>query len=161
MRLFDEQGAPGWADAARAELERVGARRPSSPGRLTTTERRVADLAVQGLANKEIARTLVVTVNTVEFHLRNTYTKLGIRSRMELAPRLADLDDTGHLSRPRGCQLGLFPGSFPRVFRSFGTPSRASTVESWPSTSSSSTSHRATTPSRSTTSRWRSGPAPT
>nr|WP_300046232.1 LuxR family transcriptional regulator [uncultured Nocardioides sp.] len=93
VRLFEEQGAPGWADAARADLERVGARRPSSPGRLTTTERRVADLAVQGLANKEIARTLVVTVSTVEFHLRNAYTKLGIRSRMELAPRLAELDD--------------------------------------------------------------------
>ena len=94
VRLFEEQGAPGWADAARADLERVGARRPSSPGRLTTTERRVADLAVQGLANKEIARALVVTVSTVEFHLRNAYTKLGIRSRMELAPRLAELDDT-------------------------------------------------------------------
>ena len=88
VRLFEEQGAPGWADAARADLERVGARRPSSPGRLTTTERRVADLAVQGLANKEIARTLVVTVSTVEFHLRNTYTKLGIRSRAELAAAL-------------------------------------------------------------------------
>ena len=93
VRLFDEQGAPGWAAAARADLERVGARRPSSPGRLTATERRVADLAVRGLANKEIARTLVVTVSTVEFHLRNAYTKLGIRSRMELAPRLTELDD--------------------------------------------------------------------
>lgn len=93
VRDFEEQGAHGWADAARADLERVGARRPSSPGRLTATERRVADLAVQGLANKEIARTLVVTVSTVEFHLRNTYTKLGIRSRMELGPRLEELDD--------------------------------------------------------------------
>jgi DNA-binding NarL/FixJ family response regulator len=92
VRLFEEQGAPGWADAARADVERVGARRPSSPGRLTATERRVADLAVQGLANKEIARTLVVTVSTVEFHLRNAYTKLGIRSRMELGPRLEELD---------------------------------------------------------------------
>jgi len=50
---------------------------------------------VQGLANKEIARALVVTVSTVEFHLRNAYTKLDIRSRMELAPRLQDLDETG------------------------------------------------------------------
>ena len=92
MQLFEAQGAPGWATIARADLERVGARRPSSPGRLTATERRVADLAAQGLANKEIARTLVVTVSTVEFHLRNTYTKLGIRSRMELAARLEELD---------------------------------------------------------------------
>jgi DNA-binding CsgD family transcriptional regulator len=40
---------------------------------------------MDGLSNKEIARSLVVTVNTVEFHLRNVYAKLGIRSRMHLA----------------------------------------------------------------------------
>ena len=62
------------------------------PGGLTATERRVADLAVEGLANKEIARTLVVTVNTVEFHLRNAYAKLGIRSRVQLAARLQEVD---------------------------------------------------------------------
>jgi DNA-binding NarL/FixJ family response regulator len=89
---FDAMGSPGWAEDARAELERVGARRPASSGALTATERRVAELAVEGLANKEIARTLVVTVNTVEFHLRNTYAKLGIRSRVELAGRLQDDD---------------------------------------------------------------------
>jgi DNA-binding CsgD family transcriptional regulator len=90
---FEEMGSPGWADDARAELERVGARKPASTGTLTATERRVAELAVEGLANKEIARTLVVTVNTVEFHLRNTYAKLGIRSRVELAGRLDGPDD--------------------------------------------------------------------
>ncbi len=72
----------GWAPGGRAP-----------PVRLTATERRVAELAVEGLANKEIARTLVVTVNTVEFHLRNTYAKLGIRSRVELAARLREVDE--------------------------------------------------------------------
>jgi DNA-binding NarL/FixJ family response regulator len=86
---FDELGAGGWADAARSELSRVGARRPSKPGELTPTERRVAELAAKGLANKEIARALVVTVSTVEFHLSNTYAKLGVRSRGQLAGRLA------------------------------------------------------------------------
>jgi DNA-binding CsgD family transcriptional regulator len=86
---FDAIGSSGWAAEARSELSRVGARRPTSPGRLTATERRVAALAVDGLSNKEIARSLVVTVNTVEFHLRNVYAKLGIRSRMHLAARLA------------------------------------------------------------------------
>ena len=85
---FDVLGSPGWAEDAHAELARVGARRPSSEGGLTPTERRVADLAVAGLSNKEIAATLVVTVNTVEFHLRNTYAKLGIRSRAQLAAQL-------------------------------------------------------------------------
>jgi DNA-binding CsgD family transcriptional regulator len=87
---FEAIGSPGWAGAARSELARLGARRPSSPDRLTATERRVAELAADGLSNKEIARALVVTVNTVEFHLRNTYAKLGIRSRVQLAAGLLD-----------------------------------------------------------------------
>jgi DNA-binding CsgD family transcriptional regulator len=89
---FEAIGSPGWSDDGRSELARVGARKPSAQGGLTATERRVAELAVEGLSNKQIARTLVVTVNTVEFHLRNTYAKLGIRSRVQLAPRLASLD---------------------------------------------------------------------
>ena len=88
---FDAMGSAGWADDARAELARVGPRRSASAGGLTTTERRVAGLAADGLSNKEIARVLVVTVNTVEFHLRNTYAKLGIRSRVQLAAALDGL----------------------------------------------------------------------
>ncbi len=86
---FDELGSPGWAEAARSELGRVGARRPSPAGELTPTERRVAELAARGLANKEIAQALVVSVSTVEFHLSNIYAKLGVRSRGLLAARLA------------------------------------------------------------------------
>ena len=89
---FDAMGSPGWAQDARSELERVGTGRPTSTGTLTPTERRVAQLAVDGMSNKEIARALVVTVNTVEFHLRNTYSKLGIRSRVQLLGHLADED---------------------------------------------------------------------
>jgi DNA-binding CsgD family transcriptional regulator len=85
---FDRLGSPGWADDARSELQRVGARRASPAGELTPAERRVAELAADGLANKEIAQALVVTVNTVEFHLRNVYAKLGVRSRARLAALL-------------------------------------------------------------------------
>ena len=85
---FDRLGSSGWADDARSELQRVGARRASPAGELTPAERRVAELAADGLANKEIAQALVVTVNTVEFHLRNVYAKLGVRSRAQLAARL-------------------------------------------------------------------------
>ena len=87
---FDRMGSAGWAEEARRDLDRVGARRPSPRGGLTATEERVAGLAVDGLSNKEIARTLVVTVNTVEFHLRNAYAKLGIRSRGQLAASLRE-----------------------------------------------------------------------
>lgn len=86
---FDEIGSPGWADETRSELARV-ASRPSRPaGALTPAERRVAELAAQGLSNKEIARALFVAVNTVEAHLSHAYGKLGVRSRTQLAGRLA------------------------------------------------------------------------
>ena len=52
--------------------------------RLTRAERRVAVLAARGLANQEIARTLVITVSTVEQHLTKTYRKLNIKHRHEL-----------------------------------------------------------------------------
>jgi len=87
---FGELDSPGWVDEARSELSRVGGRRRQDPGELTPTERRVAELAADGLANKEIASTLFVTVRTVEEHLRNAYAKLGIRSRTQLARRLSE-----------------------------------------------------------------------
>lgn len=86
---FDEIESVGWSEAARSELARAGSRRPASGGTLTPTEQRVAELAAQGLTNKEIARSLVVTVGTVEFHLSNIYRKLDVRSRARLAARLA------------------------------------------------------------------------
>ncbi len=85
IEAFEELGSPGWAEEARSELERVGARRPRSAGELTPTEERVVDLAVEGLSNKEIAHRLVVTVNTVETHLSHAYAKLGVRSRAQLS----------------------------------------------------------------------------
>jgi DNA-binding CsgD family transcriptional regulator len=94
VAAFEALGSRGWTQDARAELERVGARRSATKGGLTATERRVAELAVEGLANKEIARTLVVTVNTVEFHLRNAYAKLGIRSRVQLAAAMHGIDES-------------------------------------------------------------------
>jgi DNA-binding CsgD family transcriptional regulator len=82
---FDEIGSPGWAEEARSELARVGGRRRAAAGELTPSEQRVVELAVEGLSNKEIARELFVTVNTVEAHLSHAYTKLGVRSRAQLA----------------------------------------------------------------------------
>jgi DNA-binding NarL/FixJ family response regulator len=86
---LDELGSPGWAEQARSEVGRVGARRPQVEGQLTPAEQRVVELAAEGLANKEIAQRLVVTVHTVEAHLTRAYAKLGVRSRAQLAARLA------------------------------------------------------------------------
>ena len=49
----------------------------------------MADLVAQGLSNKEVAAALFVTVRTVEANLSKVYVKLGVRSRTELASRLA------------------------------------------------------------------------
>jgi DNA-binding NarL/FixJ family response regulator len=79
-------GATLWADRTRDELGRIGGRSPAGSA-LTASERRVAELVAAGLANKEVATTLSVTVHTVEAHLSKIYAKLGIRSRTELAAR--------------------------------------------------------------------------
>ena len=86
---FDELGSDGWAKRARAELARVGGRRPRDDGELTPTEREIVALAADGLANKEIALALHLAVHTVEVHLSRAYAKLGVRSRSQLAGRLA------------------------------------------------------------------------
>lgn len=91
VAAFDAIGSTGWAEEARSELTRVGARRPQPAGELTPTERRVAALAAEGLSNKEIAQTLFVTVKTVEAHLSHAYAKLRVRSRSQL-PRHASGD---------------------------------------------------------------------
>ena len=94
LELADRCGADGLVAQARTELYATGARPRSSAlegvGALTASERRVADLAVEGRSNKEIAQSLYVTPKTVEVHLSNTYRKLNIRSRQELIVALAD-----------------------------------------------------------------------
>jgi DNA-binding CsgD family transcriptional regulator len=87
-QIFDELGARLWVERAREELARIGGRAPSS-GELTATERRVAELVAEGRPNKEVAAALFVTVKAVEANLSRVYAKLGIRSRAELASRLA------------------------------------------------------------------------
>ena len=88
LEVFDQLGAPLWAEKAAQELARIPGRTAAS-GELSETERRIAELVASGLANKEIAAQLFVTVRTVEGNLTRIYSKLGVRSRTELASRLA------------------------------------------------------------------------
>ncbi len=88
LAVFEELGARLWAEKARAELARISGRRTTSD-ELTGTERRVAELASSGFTNKEIASELFMGVSTVEAHLSRIYRKLGLRSRTELAGRVA------------------------------------------------------------------------
>jgi DNA-binding CsgD family transcriptional regulator len=88
LDLAHHAGATRLAERARLELRATGAkpRRAVMTGlqALTPSERRVADLAAQGMSNPEIAQALFVTLNTVEGHLRHVYQKLSIGSRQEL-----------------------------------------------------------------------------
>jgi DNA-binding CsgD family transcriptional regulator len=88
LAIFDELGAVIWSEQTRAELRRVGLRLTSSTG-TTEAEARVAELAAAGKTNKEVAATLFMSVRTVEHHLSQVYRKLGVRSRTELARKLA------------------------------------------------------------------------
>jgi len=91
--LASQCGARPLEDWALEELRGTGARprRRAATGAeaLTASERRIAELAAAGQRNREIAQSLFVTTNTVEFHLRNAYRKLGISSRVELGDALA------------------------------------------------------------------------
>lgn len=87
LDLCEEMGAPLWAEKARLELARISGRGPHS-GRLTETERRVAELVAAGKSNKQVASELFLSVHTVEDNLKSTYRKLGVRSRTELAQRM-------------------------------------------------------------------------
>jgi DNA-binding CsgD family transcriptional regulator len=88
LGIFEELGAPLWADKARAELARIGGRAPSR-GELTEGERRIAALVAEGRTNREVATALFLTEHTVETALTRVYRKLDVRSRAELAGRLA------------------------------------------------------------------------
>jgi len=50
---------------------------------LTIRERRLVELLAQGLSNKELARDLDISLNTVKFHLRNVFEKLAVHSRTQ------------------------------------------------------------------------------
>ena len=59
---------------------------------LTCGEERIAFLAARGRRNDEIARELELSPKTIEWYLTRIYRKLGVRSRTELAAKLASAD---------------------------------------------------------------------
>jgi DNA-binding CsgD family transcriptional regulator len=75
------------ARAIGATAPRLRPRQDGTGQQLTTRERQVAERAAAGASDKEIAAALYLSARTVDFHLRNIFRKLGIRTRAELASR--------------------------------------------------------------------------
>ena len=88
LAAFTDLQTPIWAERTRAELARIP-QRHSDPG-LTPTEQTIAQLAVRGLSNREIADRVFLSPKTVEVNLTRIYRKLGVRSRTALAGLFAD-----------------------------------------------------------------------
>src|SRR5262249_3056283 len=85
---FSEMGMHAFAERARRELratgETVRKRSVDTRAALTQQEVQVAQLARDGLSNREIASRLFISAHTVQYHLSKVFTKLGITSRAQL-----------------------------------------------------------------------------
>ena len=90
--MFTSMGMEAFAERARIELratgENVRKRTVDSRDQLTAQEAQVARLASDGLSNPEIGARLYISARTVQYHLSKVFTKLGIRSRAQLARAL-------------------------------------------------------------------------
>jgi DNA-binding CsgD family transcriptional regulator len=90
--MFTAMGAEAFAQRARQELaatgEKARSRTDGPEDRLTAREEQIARMAGDGLSNPEISTRLFLSPRTVEYHLGNVFTKLGIASRTELGGAL-------------------------------------------------------------------------
>lgn len=91
--IFDALGASPWSDRAREELRASGetSRRRTERAweALTPQELHIAQLAAEGLSNKEIGARLYLSHRTVGYHLHRIFSKIGITSRSRLRSILA------------------------------------------------------------------------
>jgi DNA-binding CsgD family transcriptional regulator len=86
--MFDALGAIPWSERARRELRAAGEasrrRDPDARDQLTPHELQIAQLAAEGLTNREIGQRLYLSHRTVSSHLHRIFPKLGVTSRSEL-----------------------------------------------------------------------------
>jgi ATP/maltotriose-dependent transcriptional regulator MalT len=90
---FDALGCAGWSDQARRELRASGEssvrRNPAARDQLTAQELQIAQLAAQGLSNREIGQRLYLSHRTIGTHLYHIFPKLQITDRTELGLALS------------------------------------------------------------------------
>jgi len=87
--IFARLGAHLWSTRAQDERAQIGGRARATD-QLTPTERRIADRVASGRSNAEVASELFLSPKTVEWNLSKIYRKLSVRSRAELAAKLAN-----------------------------------------------------------------------
>jgi DNA-binding CsgD family transcriptional regulator len=91
--IFDALGCAVWGDRARSELRASGEtsrrRDPEARDRLTPQELQIAQLAAEGLTNREIGQRLFLSHRTIATHLYRVFPKLGIAARSQLPQALA------------------------------------------------------------------------
>ncbi|MFF7859121.1 AAA family ATPase [Streptomyces sp. NPDC007904] len=92
--LAVDNGADGLAQTIARERDENIRSTSSRTDRLTPSERKVAHLAAAGLSNSDISARLGTTSRMVEKHLTNSYRKLGISGRPDLAQALEELGET-------------------------------------------------------------------
>ncbi|MEU3019998.1 LuxR family transcriptional regulator [Nocardiopsis sp. NPDC007018] len=97
VEVFDRLDARPWARQAREELRAARGSTAARTGGGTGTgavggvdllspqQMRIARHVAEGATNREVAARLFLSTRTVDHHLRNIYSRLGIRSRVELA----------------------------------------------------------------------------
>jgi DNA-binding NarL/FixJ family response regulator len=87
LETFDRTGALTWAERARIELQATNQTSDHKSGAwsgLTAQQRRIVEAVGNGASNREVAAKLFLSPRTVDYHLRNVYMRLGVRSRAEL-----------------------------------------------------------------------------
>ena len=91
-QTFDALGLLPYAERARRELrasgETVRRRDPEAWSQLSPQELQIAQLAAEGLSNREIGEQLYLSHRTVESHLYRLFPKLGVTSRAQLRDAL-------------------------------------------------------------------------
>lgn len=113
--LLSTLGVDAFAERARRELHATGERvrsqaRASSDTTLTAQESLIAKLARDRATNAEIGAQLFLSARTVEWHLRNVFSKLGIASRRELDAALLQVSGVRPTVQRSGGGAGI-PGT--------------------------------------------------
>jgi len=91
---YEEEPPPGAGSIV--PVSRILAMSVSPPGKaenpaleLTKRQRKVAELVLRGMTNREIGKELYISEQTVKRHLYNIYTRLGVKNRVQLLRKLS------------------------------------------------------------------------